>query len=255
MLYHKKSPKPPINISVGQPGFGDACMTAMFVSILRDNNINAYLCKNKHSHLFDVPITQNISHFSFWHINWHHNITMSMMQQNLSRLKFKNIKITKNFVPVKFYDEKIDPVDVVLGTKCSGWSAIRNWKQFKFFKKILDNYKITWIDLDEKNIYGNLSLNYVKHAKAYIGLDTGRSHYSSFFANKKGIIIQSGHTNSNYWSNYDYKYIEKKCCSLAPCFLRFKHDCPHWMCCMNIKPYEVIDELKKILNLNCKKHL
>src|ERR1035441_10202999 len=93
------------------------------------------------------------------------------MQQNIKRVPFnQDIKITKNYVPVKFHDEKINPVQVVLNTKNSG-STVKGWSKFGDLKNRLDENKITWIDLDEEKIYDNLSLNYVKHAKAYVGLD------------------------------------------------------------------------------------
>lgn len=246
-----------INVWTGPAGFGDTCMAGMFVSILRDQHFNAYLCQNKYSHLLDVPITQNGSNFSFHYIAdfWRYKRSnhKSMMEQNLERVPFnQGIKITKNYVPVKFYDEKIDPVEIVLNTRCSDWpDNIKGWDRFNDLKKILDDNKITWIDLDDKRIYDNLSLNYVKHSKAYVGLDTGRSHYSSFFANGKGIIIQSGHSKPRYWGNYDYAYIcNEGCCRMSPCFLRPMSSChhKHRLCCKDISADRVFDEIRKRLS-------
>jgi hypothetical protein len=247
-----------INIRDELGGLGDTCMAGQLVSILRDNNIDAYLCENKHSHLLDVPITKNSHNFGFNYIHdfWSFKRSNrdSIMQQNIKRVPFNQdiappqfgVKITKNYVPVKFHDEKINSVQVVLNTKNSG-STVKGWSRFGDLKNRLDENKITWIDLDEENIYDNLSLNYVKYAKAYVGLDTGRSHYSSFFANTKGIIIQSGYNKSGYWCNYDYIFVGHDCCRMSPCFLDFEHHCnnKHRLCCKDISVDRVFDEIRK----------
>ena len=242
-------------ISVGGwSGFGDHLLGSLFVNILNDNKIPAVL-DSKYSHLVEAPIWSGEDGVR-WNINYfppHHGGGKcgpgSSIIENMSIFFKRDVGVdlpivnNRNHIPVKYHDiPNISATDVVIGSKGLPTALARQWTYFKELKENLNAFGISYVDLDEQNIKNIECLNYVKKCKLYLGLETGTSHYVSQFANGKGIIIQSGFTNHEFWSIYDYEFIEThtKC---SPCF--------DWVCsneCQCIKDITVLMVLEKILN-------
>ena len=133
----------------------------------------------------------------------------------------QEIKTTKYKIPVKYYDIlSIPSVDVSIVSKGGLWSGYKNWPYFKELKDKLNENKITYIDLSEKNIKNIECLNYIKKSKLYLGLDTGVSHYASSVASGKTLIIQSGYNYFDFWCFYDYDYINVNI-ECQKCFLNY----------------------------------
>jgi len=235
---------------------GDALMAATIVAILNDNNIPAALKTDRTDVLsyVDVPIWNettigihyNWRYESFYPIPPNYSFVSKTLDHLTETYHLKPIKFTRNCVPVNFTYEDVPKYDIAIGTKTSNWTIYRNWPYFKELKTLLDKEKITWIDMDEENIYGNTCLNIVNNSKLYLGLETGRSHYVSIVANGKTLILQSGYCLSNTWSIYDYKFLDLKV-DCSPCYLqnncKFNHKCM-----ANIKPEIVLAKILELIN-------
>jgi len=202
-------------------GFGNALVVAQVTKIAIDNGIPAVFHEHKTvKGLVDVPLYDE-SHKEYFHHNIpvvntpeRKNIDESVIVKyirSIKKITGKKIILTKDnsYIPVKYKEiPEILPVDVVMCTKTGRWCEYRDWPYFEQLKKLFDKENITYVDLNEKGIYNNECLNYVKKAKLYLGLDTGTSHYVSKFANGKALIIQSGFNLFNWWADtYDYDVI------------------------------------------------
>jgi len=251
--------------------FGDQLIATLMVHVLNDNGIESYYesrIKKETAifwggctyieNLIDCPLSKNCHENMIVH--WpipnedvaKKNTKISILDDLLNQFKIKykikkEIKINRNFIPVKYEEIKnINRYDVVICSDVGKFSTHKKWPYFNKLKSLLSDKKISFIDLNENKIKDNECLNYVKSSKIYLGMDTGTSHYVSMVANK-GLVIQSGVTSSNWWNLYNYKVIEYKtqCC---PCFLKTHENCIHEnICTKNISAEFVFEEIEKLI--------
>lgn len=227
---------------------GDHLLASLLVSILRDQNIDAYFWSDSDEirELVDCPIRKGYD-YRFVYEPEQQWDGRSIMQKALDNcqtyLGITNLKLTRTVIPVKYHDlPQVPQVDVAICSSTGFWSKYRNWPYFEQLKHEFDRHGITWIELGQKR--GVECLNYVKKAKIYLGLETGVSHYVSSVA-KKALIIQSGYSNINYWCSYGYAYIQLEL-PCSNCFLR--NGCAHGHACMkNITTETVLREITKLL--------
>lgn len=222
---------------------GDGLLAALFVAILNDNKIKAYLAYQKYVlDLVDCPkiygplARKNKQGWNFIYRPECEYDGRSIVQKAIDLFVEQNgikkeIQRTRNVVPVVFEEMLTEGVDVALNTQCGRMGKYREWPYFTELKRELKKNKISFIDLDEKKIRGNLALNYVKKSKLYVGLDTGMSHYVSSVVNDS-LIIQTGYSTIDYWSVYNYDYIETPNVQCKNCCLKSFSRCPHNYFCM-----------------------
>jgi len=227
-------------VSSCKNGFGDLLLTSWFVSILRDNGINAFFapryrkktCKYMDCHniisansLFSLGLTRSQIDKrmrSSLTLRWQRYITrykyinqgencvsiISQMCEHFGARFGVKVVNNSNYIPVRYCDiPEIPSVDVTLCTRSGDFAKCRNWPYFEILKSRFDKYGVSYIDLTKEEIYYIECLNYVKKSKLYVGLETGTSHYVSQVANGKALILQSGYTDINFWCDYDYDYL------------------------------------------------
>lgn len=212
-------------------GFGEPLVMSLIVNILNDNGVDSALRDHKRvKELVDCPLTTvDASRSTFKTYAWTYECSSKpvVLQyiEYFESVVGKKLKITKNYIPVKFYDiPEIPSVDVAMGTETGSWTPYRNWPYFGELKKLFAKEGITYVDLDANTIRGIECLNYVKKCKLYLGLETGMSHYVSKFANGKSLILQSGFTEFDFWAHlYDYDYLQVEDVSCRPCFINKLH--------------------------------
>ena len=207
-------------------GFGERLMVALLSCILTDNGINTVF-GHRYKILVDCPIhdLDNKMHRTYKRIFCEYETTEEPII--LQRIKYfeeltkRKIEVTKNHIPVKFYDiPSIPSVDVVMCTRSGAYSPYRNWPYFDELKKLLNKEKISFVDLNAEEIFNIECLNYVKKSKLYLGLETGTSHYVSQFANGKALILQGGFSIFDFWAYpYDYEYLQINNIHCRPCFI------------------------------------
>jgi hypothetical protein len=248
-------------------GFGEQLLCAKVSAILNDNNFDVILKERyKIAGLVDckkIPYLSSQEKYSEYeqHI-WMYSIydrTPIVLQyiKHFEEIFEKEIKVTRNEIPVVFYKIDIPTYDVILHTNTGSWSIYRMWPYFEELKSLLTNVGISWLDIaDRKNgrIGGIQYLNYVDNAKLYVGLETGPSHYISSIAKNKTLIIQSGFAEYNFWAygyQFDHLEIDVPC---RPCFLNINDiktnkGCPNNHKCMReIGPKDVFNKIEKMLN-------
>jgi len=245
----------------GGPAFGDNLLAAWVVNILNFNHIPAVLSapprieKLINSKMFNSR--DHSSDFTTVRLNRtkrkdpNFTILTDLLDFFIKKSK-ENITLAKIDIenaphPVIYrHDPSIKGYDLCLVTQSGPWTPYRNWPHFSELKSLLVENGITFIDLSEEGVKGNNFLNYVKKSKIYLGLETGASHYAAPYA-KKGLIIQSGYCNFNYWAaHYNYQKIEHpvKC---APCWK--KKGCEHDHKCMRKIPASLVyNEIIRIIN-------
>jgi hypothetical protein len=222
--------KPPLyKIHVAnQYGFGDKVAGAAVVGCLVRNGINAVFDTPKVHDLVDCPKIENIKNPEDYEILSHtlnrpyrknpdyhfysdliKNFT-NWTKKNTTHPIEQELHIDVDSVPVIYKeDSSIKGVDLVLGTKTGPWTKYKNWPYFDGLKKLLDDNNVSYIDVDKENIKGFEFLNYVKKSKAFLGLETGSSHYASALIRDSGYIIQSGFCLFDYWArSYNFTKIE-----------------------------------------------
>lgn len=250
-------------------GFGDVMLTSLLVHTLRDNDVRCILGNNGavFKELLDCAFCRSSRHknhsvilkgFRTYNIKLANNQTILGTRLGILRQGFKdltgstfgkNLKVTRSYIPVRYYDiSSIPSFDVVMGTVTGVWTPYRNWPYFSELKHMFREDGISYIDLDEHSVYGVECLNFVNKAKLYLGLETGRSHYVSKYANGKALILQGGYTLFKQWAwMYDYNHIgmELDC---APCWLIRNERCKFgWKCMIDLKPELVFDKIKEML--------
>lgn len=214
-------------------GFGEPLMAGMFTSILNDNGINAVFYNHRAAKgLLDCPEydKNNEMHQAYKKMRWRRGYDPTkkpiilQMIPSFEKRTGKKIKITRDCVPVKFYDIPDVPfVDVVMCTQTGKWAPNRNWPYFDELKKLLNREQVSFVDLNAEKIRSIECLNYVKKCKLYLGLETGTSHYVSQFANGKALILQSGFSEFNFWTYpYDYECLQADSIQCSPCFVTRK---------------------------------
>lgn len=143
-------------------------------------------------------------------------------------------------------DNNIQPYDVCLVTQTGDFTPYRNWPYFDDLKAILTKNNITYIDLSAEKILGQDFLRHVKNCKAYVGLETGASHYAAPFCRHKGIIIQSGYVPYRYWAPYyDFTCLDRDM-ECSPCMLRSGCGYDHG-CMKDTLPEQVLDSIQEII--------
>jgi hypothetical protein len=140
-----------------------------------------------------------------------------------------NLRLIEKTIPIRFQDDPSVPaLDIVLNTRTNDWTPYKHWPYWAELKRSFSRLNLSFVDLDEHKIQGNVSLNYAAKARLYLGLDTGMSHYVSPLV-QRGIIIQSGYNSFEFWHNYQFTAasVDVPC---AKCFLRT--GCPNDHRCM-----------------------
>jgi hypothetical protein len=223
--------------------FGDGLMAALLVSILNDNGIKAYLSYQKYvMDVVDCPKIYSVYERQgkqLWNFIYKPECIFdgrSIIQKSIDLFKEQNgigkdIKITRHSVPVLFNEIDVDKFDVVLNTYCGKMGKYRRWPHFEELKKQLEENHVSFLDLDQNDIKGNLALNYVNKSKLYVGLDTGMSHYVSSVVNKS-LIIQGGYVSIDHWSIYGYDYVEIDNIHCRDCCLKTFEQCNYDHFCM-----------------------
>jgi len=253
----------------GRPqGIGDPMMIAWFVTILRDNGVNAYFIERPRLGRLspiDPAITlrdKSSKYNVYWKADAHDQTPIHLQYIRHFEQYYGPLKVDwekRNHVPVKYYEiSKIPAVDVVLNTKTGNFTMYKLWPYFPELKILLRKAKISFIDLDKdwKETYGIRCLNYIRKAKLYIGLDSGMSHYVSRFANGKALIINGGYVTFKFWSHpYDFEVIQVEDLPCGHCLLnkyqgkvnnRF---CEYDQRCMReISPEQVFNRIEERLN-------
>ena len=212
-------------------GFGEPLIMSLVVNILNDNGVDAVLRKHrKVSELVDCPlISREATDKTFQTYAWTYECCSKpiILQyiEYFENVVGKSLKITRDYIPVKFYDIlEVPSVDIVMGTRTGNWSPYRNWPYFEKLKKLFNKEGITYIDLDTNGIRGVECLNYVNKCKLFLGLETGMSHYVSQFANGKTLILQSGFSEFEFWAYlYDYDHLQVEDVPCRPCFINKQH--------------------------------
>jgi len=251
-------------------GFGNSLILAHLTKICIDSGIEAVFTQHKTTiDLVDVPLFNFVFHDDYIKDRWlgirntylRKNCDVPCLMQYIKHVegifnKKIEIKEHHHFVPVKYHDiANIPKLKVCLNTATGNWSKYRNWPYFAELKELLQKDGITFIDLNENNIYGIECLNYIHKCQLYVGLETGMSHYVSKYANRKALIIQSGFCPFSYWAKfYHYDHLVCECeCSEKPCFLTKKEVkigivCQNNHKCMrDIKPEIVFNAIKERL--------
>jgi len=230
-------------------GFGEPLIISLFTNILNDNNINAVFHQHRFTkNLIDCPLldlSENSNHKNFikYRVDYKLIDVPVILQyiEQAEQIIGKKIKLTRNHVPVLYYDiPEIPKVDIIMNTLTGTFTPYKNWPYFNELKNLFKVHNLSYIDLNEEKIYGIECLNYVKKAKLYLGLDTGTSHYVSQFANGKALILLGGFTPVNfqfYLYDYDLLYIDIFC---RPCWLN-KESVSQGMICQN--DYKCMKEL------------
>jgi len=210
-------------------GFGEPLVISLLANILTDNGVPTFYDQHRHTRgLVDCPLvdrSENSPHKGQLkkirpkYILSEEPIIFQYIRQ-AEEITGKKIKVTRDYVPVLYHDiSEIPAVDVAMNTRTGILSIYRDWPYFDQLKKLFRKNNISYIDLDRNKIFNIESLNYVKKAKLYLGLESGRSHYVSQFANGKALILQSGFATSDFWAyvyKYDYLDIDVPC---RPCWI------------------------------------
>lgn len=216
--------KGPFIVSNKSMGFGDKLLASYFASILNRNNIKAFLNIRSRSLHLETEFYECVDNeyadcrynkSKVFHIRYGYgevnNKKMSILEQvcySFLSLHGIDIKVGINYIPVKYIDiPEIKSYDIAMGTKCGEWNRYREWPYFEELKKRLMENGISYIDMDEQKMFYMKSLNCVKKAKLYVGIETGMSHFVSQFANGKALILQSGFEDFRFWCNYNYDYL------------------------------------------------
>lgn len=230
--------------------------------ILLDNGIYAFDTAKKTKNLLQcpnipIPGTEIVT------LRLNHTIVKgpdtNLIDQKVDYLSeffgFK-LEIKDRHVPVVYKDvPECEEVDVTLCTRSGMYTPYRNWPYFEELKVMFDSANITYLDLNKpcegcRGYKSHWALNAVNKSKLYIGLETGTSHYVSKFAAGKGLILQSGYSDFEYWAKYyDYEKLDIQV-PCSPCFLNRNTDpCPKAHKCMvDLTPGMVFDYVLKKLN-------
>lgn len=241
-------------------GFGESLILSRLVNILQDNGINVFFKEGRKTQGLienSFPITYDDKNYNLLAWDYDIKIKKSIMQQYIEKAENyfnKRIQITKDYIPVKYYDiSEIGSFDVILHSKTGNWTPYRNWAYFTELKILLKRNKITALDLAEYPIYGIKYLNYVNKSKLYVGLETGPSHYISQFMRGRCLILQGGFSTYDFWaSSYGYEHLEIDI-ECKPCFINWENilngkKCQFCnKCMMNIDPIVVFDKIKEML--------
>ncbi|MHA2009885.1 MAG: hypothetical protein ACXADW_10825 [Candidatus Hodarchaeales archaeon] len=246
-------------------GWGEALILSMVTCILNDHGVEALFRQHgKTKGLLDCQLVdienwpKNFKKISWFYdgIKREHNIPIMIQYMDYySKLTGKEIKLTRDHVPVKFIElPNIPSTDVFMCTETGPYAPYRQWPYFDELKELLKASDISYVDMHKQKIWSMECLNYAKKCKLYLGLDTGVSHYVSKYANDKALIIQGGYLEFEYWS-YPYRYdciqVDVPC---RPCFINRKHIAKGIQCqrdheCMRtIEPEVVLDRIKEKLN-------
>jgi len=229
-------------------GFGEPLVISLLANILTDNGIPTFYDQHRHTRgLVDCPLVDrsensphagNLRKITPKYVLSEEPIMLQYLKQFERLTGRKDLKITRDHIPVLYHDiPKIPAVDVAINTWTGNLSIYRIWPYFKELQKLFDKNGISYIDLDKKKIFSIDCLNYVKKAKMYLGLESGRSHYVSQFANGKALILQSGFATFDYWAyvyNYDHLEIDVPCrpCWIDRLLISQGNFCPHDHKCM-----------------------
>ena len=184
-------------------------MAGFFVKLLLDNGIAAVLgSENPFAGLLEVPAGTGAKEFTFYYNS--EPLAESLMDTVIRRFRAEfqfdgPLEIKTPYIPVKFrYDEKVEPVDVVLVTGSGPHSSVRNWPYFSELKKEFDRSGVTYTDLNDFGFdWANNDesthriANLIYKCKVFLGLETGASHYATGVLRRKAgganFIIQSGY--------------------------------------------------------------
>ena len=228
----------------GGPAFGDNLLAAWVVNVLNFNHIPAVLCA--------PPRIKKLINSKMWNPR-DHSSNFTVARLNRAKRKDPNFTILTDLLnsfikkskenitlaeidienaphPVIYRDDpSIKGCDVCLVTQSGPWTPYRNWPHFNELKSLLIEDGVTFIDLSQEGIKENNFLNYVKKSKIYLGIETGASHYAAPHLGGKGLIIQSGYCDFDYWAaHYNYQPIEHPV-ECAPCWKRqgceYDHKC------------------------------
>ena len=232
---------------------GDNLFAALLTQILVDNGIAAQFWHYDESmrNLMTCPIAtsfQEPTHLCTYapESTWDGRSILRKIVDNCQReLGLRTpLRITRATPPVTYYDiPEIEKVNVVLGTASGAWSPYRNWPYFDILKDQLTPAGITWKDITTTR--GVACLNWAKKADLYVGLETGTSHYVATVINR-GLVLQSGYSNRQYWNWYGYRSIEEPV-ECGNCFLQ--SGCPNnHKCMVNISVERVFDVIVEMLN-------
>jgi len=187
-------------------GFGEPLILAKVASILLDNGLDIiYKERKKVAGLVDckniIRMDQSREIRGYEYHDWVYSIydrTPIILQyiKHFEEVFERKIEVTRDTIPVIFYEIETPTYDVVLHTNTGSWSIYRMWPYFDELESLLDKQGITHIEIANRKRYGRIGgikyLNYVNNAKLYVGLETGPSHYVSSIAKNKTLIIQSG---------------------------------------------------------------
>ena len=249
-----------LNICYHGGGYGDRLLVAWVVNILNFNKIPSILnttgidhlvnCKNFYDFKLDQPkkdihiLRQNKNNPKFTILS---DLLNFAIYHGDIKLSLDNIDIKNAPHPIIYKDiPDINGVDVAIVTKTGPWTPYRNWPYFDDLKRLLAKNNISYIDLSEEKIKNFEFLNYVKKSKIYLGLETGASVYAAPFIKDKGLIIQSGYSNFNYWAaDFNYQKIENRV-ECAPCQKRTECHEEH-KCMTKILPEKVLNLVKEKL--------
>jgi len=242
---------------------GDHMMAAFFVQMLNDNGIPAVYGTPHYRSLVDVPLSSPDENYEEFYFFYHDgpidnptfNREKTILELVTERFKAQfaisqPISIHTEYVPVKYEDEElIQGYDVAMVTRSGVWTRVRDWPFFDELKQQLDVKKINYIDLTASNVRNNACLNYVSKSKVYLGLETGVSHYVSQVVSR-GLILQSGYSDIDFWCPYDYEHIEHRL-PCSKCFIHCKtrpYSCPNEHRCMReISVEEVVRNIERLL--------
>jgi len=223
---------------------GDNLLAAWVVNILNFNNISALLTGaprirnlinskiyNPHSDTNAIPIPLNRTKRKDPNFTIVTDLLNNFIKKSKENICVGEIDIENAPHPIIYQDNPlIKGYDVCLVTQSGSWTPYRNWPHFSELKSLLIDNGITFIDLSQKGVKGNNFLNYVKKSQIYLGIETGASHYAAPHLGGKGLIIQSGYCDFNYWAaHYNYQNLEHQV-DCSPCWKR--QGCPYEHKCM-----------------------
>lgn len=237
--------------------FGDNLMCATFCNILNDNGIPSVLNNDLVKNLVECPIFNSNDSGPVFRTNKNDrtiNIYDDLAREFEKRFNI-SVKVPDKYpVPTKFVPMDIDSVDVAVTTSVAQYrdsvqqySKYKQWPYFDELFSLFDKYNISYIDLDKNGIRDYEFLNYIRHCKVYLGLDTGSGHYASKEGAGKTLIIQGGFCDFEHWAGkYDFEAIQTPldCCPCWNIYTSCKND---HKCMKDISPEMVFEFVAKRL--------
>lgn len=254
-------------------GFGDIMHTAMVTRVLRNAGYNAvFKCPEwlephklfcpdlsipAHKHTQVLNLVCNYEFLYKTNPEW--CIIEAGVRDTLRRIIPKEdydkeaarIDYSKCFPIINYPTKSVKKTnDVLIISKCGGYSNVREYPHFNELKTSLKKNNISYIDANEQRLANYALLDALNDSKLFIGLETGPTMFlSQFLTRENSIVLSSGFVSFNYWGKYYNVDVVERSLPCAPCFIKDVKDCKYSHECMvEILPEFILDKIKTKLN-------